>query len=197
MTDILINNVFWTFQGEGLYSGRRALFVRMPKCNLRCSWCDTEFDSFKKWSESDLIEVALSEKSRFAVITGGEPLMNRQTPKVVSILKSLGFEVACETNGTWPYVNGIDFVTCSPKRDADYEIHPDLWKAVDEFKYVIDKGFDLSVLERHNNPQNRARLTLSPEWNDFKENLSVIFDYIKSNPHWRISLQTHKIMEIA
>lgn len=196
MTDLLINNVFWTFQGEGANAGRRALFIRLPKCNLRCSWCDTEFDSYTKWDTEALRAVMLSEPSKFAVITGGEPLMNKQLPKVIKLLKDEGFEIACETNGTWPYVEGIDFVTCSPKRDANYEVDEGLWSHVSEFKYVVDQGFDFSILDRHKDCPNSVRLSLSPEFGNWKDSLTAIFDYITLHPRWRISLQTHKIMEI-
>jgi organic radical activating enzyme len=138
----------------------------------------------------------LSEPSKFAVITGGEPLMNKQLPRVIKLLKDEGFEIACETNGTWPYVEGIDFVTCSPKRDANYEVDEGLWSHVSEFKYVVDQGFNFSILDRHKNRSDTVRLSLSPEFGNWKDSLSAIFDYITLHPRWRISLQTHKIMEI-
>lgn len=195
MGQLHINNVFWTFQGEGFHSGRRALFVRMPFCNLKCTWCDTEYNTFKLWSQDDLVEFALREKSRFAVITGGEPMMHKHTFWVIHILKQLGFEIACESNGTFPILPGIDFPTVSPKRDSQYKIHPEAMKWAKEFKYVIDEGFDWSVLERHDVHDGR-RYSLSPEFGRFRQSLEEIYDFIKSNPSWRISLQTHKWLEI-
>lgn len=188
-------DAFHTFQGEGFHAGRRALFVRMPFCNLKCSWCDTEFNKFKTWDVDKFEAFAISEPNRFAVITGGEPMMNKHTPIVVNILKNLGFEIACETNGTFPIVKGIDFVTCSPKRDAKYEVHPDVWPLVDEFKYVVDAGFDLSILDRHdvNSPR---RHSLSPEFNNMEASLKIIQQYIKENPKWKMSLQLHKWINI-
>lgn len=201
MTEIIhINDVFWTVQGEGANAGRRALFVRMPWCNLACSWCDTTFNTFKKWTSTELGKFALLEASRFAVLTGGEPMMNKDSPKVVKILQDCGFMVACETNGCFRIIEDIDFVTVSPKRDACYKIHPSAWERADEFKYVIDAGFDFSILDRHNEEHARGRktrLSLSPEFNTFKESLEQIFAYQKLNPNWRISLQTHKTMGIA
>ncbi len=190
-----INNIFWTFQGEGKYSGTRALFVRMPFCNLACSWCDTEFNTFTKWDGQDFVKKATEEKTRFAVITGGEPMMNKQTIRVVEILKNLGFYIATETNGMFPIVPGINFVTCSPKRDGGFAVHPEAWPLVNEFKYVVDDEFDFTILDRHDLKDGR-RYSLSPEFNKMKESLNKIEAYIKEHPRWRISLQTHKWMGI-
>ena len=192
MSKLFINDMFWTFQGEGFNAGRRALFVRMPKCNLACSWCDTTFDTFEKIPFDDFANFALQEKSKFAVITGGEPLLNKHTPIVVKLLKELDFYLACETNGTQPYVEGIDWVTCSPKRDANYMIHPELREHISELKIVVDKEFDFEILKSFENIP--CKKYLSPEFTEMKENLAKIELFIKENPHWRISLQTHKFV---
>lgn len=194
---IHLNDVFFTFQGEGKYAGTRALFVRMPYCNLSCSWCDTSFNSHREWDEADFHAFASTEKTRFAVVTGGEPMMHKHTPKVVELLKGLGYFVATETNGCFPIVAGIDFVTCSPKRDSEppYFVHRDAWPKIGEFKYVVDQGFDFRVLDRHELKDGR-RYSLSPEFGRMKESLQEIEAYIKDNPRWRISLQTHKWMGV-
>ena len=192
----LINDVFHTFQGEGANAGRRSLFIRMPKCNLSCSWCDTEFNTYEKWPESKLISFIEKESCRFAVITGGEPLMNKQTPLIIELLKNYSFEIACETNGTFPHIEGVDFVTCSPKKDANYTIHPGLLDHVSEFKYVVDEGFDFETLDKHNYIEDGSRrpprLSLSPEFNRMQDSLKDIERYITKYPWWKISLQTHK-----
>lgn len=185
---------FWTFQGEGENWGRRAFFVRMPFCNLKCSWCDTEFNKFTKYTMEQLKEAALMEPSRFAVLTGGEPMLNKDSPRVVRLLKDLGFQIAVETNGTAPIIEGIDFVTISPKADAGYKVHMDALLKAHEIKLVVDKYFDREVPQRFESSQ--ARLTLSPEFNDFLINVKTIEEYIKENPRWRISLQTHKFMKV-
>lgn len=190
-------DAFDTFQGEGLYAGTRALFVRMPYCDLKCSWCDTEFNKFTVWSEEDFLKKASSEARRFAVITGGEPMMNKQTPRVVELLKGLGFFIACETNGHFPIVQGIDFATCSPKRDGKvpYFVHPDAFGVISEFKYVVDEGFDFTILDRHDVGDGR-RYSLSPEFGRFTQSMKEIMAYIVDHPGWRYSLQTHKILSI-
>lgn len=189
---LFINDLFWTIQGEGAHAGRRALFVRMPHCNLRCSWCDTTFDSHKKVSIEEFEAFATKETARFAVVTGGEPLMHRHTPLVVDALKRLGFEIACETNGTFSPPCAFDWITCSPKRDAEYAINDVLLPLVDEFKYVVDQGFDFSILARHDNAPPSTRLSLSPEFSNFTASVSAILEFVASKPRWRMSLQTHK-----
>ncbi len=194
INELRINDVFWTIQGEGEHAGRRALFVRMPFCNLKCEWCDTEFNTFTKWTEKQLRDYALLETARFAVITGGEPALNTQTPKVLEILKRMGFYVAIESNGTAPIPRGFDFITISPKRDANYYVFPANETVVSEYKYVIDDGFNWEILLRHTD--TNARLSLSPEWGRFEKSVNEIIEYVKENPKWRISLQTHKFLKV-
>lgn len=191
-----INDLFWTFQGEGLHWGRRALFVRMPFCNLACPWCDTTFNSFNKVTEAEFKAFATQEPARFAVVTGGEPMMNKHTPQVVKMLKELGFTVACESNGTFPIVHGIDFVTVSPKRESNYVITHDARTKVHELKLVVDEGFDFAVADNFSDLPSCVLLTLSPEFGNFEKSIERITAYIKENPRWKISLQTHKWMNV-
>lgn len=186
-----INDLFWTVQGEGANAGRACLFVRLPFCNLSCSWCDTSFNSFDRITEEELEKVMLENDAKLAIITGGEPMMNKQTPDIVKLLKKHGFEIACESNGTFPIVDGIDFVTISPKRDANYEIHPDAFAKAHEFKYVVDDGFDFLTLTKHD-PKDGRRYSLSPEFGNMEESVKLIMDYLMKNPSWRLNLQTHK-----
>lgn len=204
-----IVEMFWTFQGEGFHAGRRSLFVRMPYCNLACPWCDTDFNKYTPVSESDFTKFATQEPGKFAVLTGGEPMMNKQSPRIIKMLKALGFEIACETNGTMPILDGIDFVTVSPKRYSQdkhqprppvgngmgnypaFHVHEDAMKKAHEFKYVVEKDFDFALLARHDVRDGR-RYSLSPEYNDMKAAVEKIELFIKANPEWRLSLQTHK-----
>lgn len=196
-----INDLFWTLQGEGNFSGRRALFVRLPYCNYDCPWCDTDYDSFNPWTEEDFRAFAKKETSRFAVITGGEPLAHKHLPKILEILKSEGFYIACETNGSYPAPKEIDYVTTSPKaftkkKFEKYYVEPSLFETTSEWKYVVDDDFDFSVLEKHNKAKPGVFYSLSPEFNNMKANVEKIMAYIQENPHWRLSLQTHKWIDI-
>ncbi len=194
-----INDVFWTIQGEGFHNGRSALFLRLPFCNYSCPWCDTEYNSYEEYESWELDEICNAQKSRFAVITGGEPLMNKQVKPLIDFLKARGFEIATESNGSMPYVEGLDFVTVSPKRFVqkglpEFFINPAIWHKVSEFKYVVDAEFDFAILDRHKD--DKCLKSLSPEFNDFKNSIAKILEYVKENPEWKISLQTHKWMQI-
>lgn len=195
-----LNDVFHTVQGEGFFMGTRALFVRLPYCNYNCPWCDTSYNSYEEWEEHEFMDFIDKEKTRFAVITGGEPLMNKQTPKIVDLLKRRGFFIACETNGSMPAVDGIDFVTCSPKKYSkglpEFYINPSIRNKVHEYKYVVEKDFDFSILNRHENDPSDVSLRLSPEYNNFQESVNRILEYTKHNPKWKLSLQTHKIIGV-
>lgn len=196
-----INDLFWTFQGEGRFSGHRALFIRLPFCNYDCPWCDTEFDSYKSWTLDDFKDFIQSEKSRFAVITGGEPLANKQLPQILALLKKEGFFIACETNGSFPAPPEIDFVTTSPKKYTkgkweEYYIHPSLYSQTSEWKYVVDDLFDFQILDRHVEKKSPIVFSLSPEYTKMDQNLKRIQSYIQENPEWKISLQTHKWINI-
>lgn len=198
LNTVNINDLFWTFQGEGLNSGRRALFVRMPFCNLACSWCDTTFDTFKPVTQKEFEEYALSEKARFAVITGGEPSMNKHTPIIITWLKGLGFEIAMESNGTFVAPAGVDHLTVSPKKEQKilppYYIEQSNLYRVSELKYIVDDNFDFKILDAVKDL--KCHKYLSPEFNNMTKNLENIFEYIKENPEWKINLQTHKMMNI-
>lgn len=199
---IQLNDLFWTLQGEGFHSGKRMLFVRFPFCNYNCSWCDTQFNSFKNWSIEEFTRFARSEKSRWAVLTGGEPLVHKHLKMVISLLKDLGFKIACETNGSAPIPDEIDFPTVSPKsftkgKFPPFYIHPDALEKAKEFKYVVDKNFDFNILEKHKPFQSHTAYSLSPEYQSMKTVLPTkILPYIAENPEWRLSLQTHKWINI-
>ena len=192
-----LNELYWSVQGEGKWTGYRALFVRLPFCNYDCPWCDTDYKHSTDWSEKDFLEVCGQETSRFAVLTGGEPLVHKQAPKIIELLKSLGFYISCETNGSSPVLPGIDFVTASPKKytkgkHPEFFVHPEIIDRVNEWKYVVDKDFDFSILDRHKPYEGTKTYSLSPEYSDMKPNVDRIMDYLSKDPIWKLNLQTHK-----
>lgn len=214
-----INDLFWTVQGEGRWSGYRALFVRMPYCNYDCPWCDTEYNSFRSFSEEEFLSFCEQEPARLAVLTGGEPTLHKDTSRIIQLLKKHNFYIACETNGSAPIPEGIDFPTVSPKlftknKFPPYYVHEDVYGKVKEWKYVVDSNFDFNILARHQ-PQQLKKdslpakptekhigqyteicYSLSPEFSDMTNNTKKILDYISENPIWRLSLQTHKWIHI-
>lgn len=136
-----IQSVFYTLQGEGPFIGKPAVFVRLSGCNLKCFWCDTDFES-STWQPSlnELladIEIKRPEHCKFIVITGGEPFRQNIAPLVESLLNS-GLTVQIETNGTlWvdlPVSKNLHIV-CSPKANF---IHEKLLPRITTYKYVLD-----------------------------------------------------------
>jgi organic radical activating enzyme len=186
-----LNEIFHSYQSEGFHAGGRALFVRFPFCNLKCKWCDTDYDSYKEYTLDSVIAMATIEATRFCVITGGEPAMNKQVPILIKELDRLNYFIAMETNGTLPIPEGIDWVTVSPKPDVLYRVCDDALYKAHEFKYVVDDDFNFNILDRHDKHSTFFKY-LSPEWTNLSGNLKKIIEYQWHHPEWRISLQTHK-----
>ena len=120
-----VNEIFYSIQGEGHYTGTPAVFVRLAGCNLNCWFCDTEFHSFTEMSEDEIVAEASQYPSRYMVITGGEPTL-QLTASLTSKLHAIGFYIMLETNGTQPLPEGcaVDWITCSPKRPSPTTQHP-------------------------------------------------------------------------
>ena len=122
-----INDIFYSIQGEGHNTGRAAVFIRFAGCNLRCGFCDTEFDTYREMTDEEIIaEVSRYKVSRcensLVVLTGGEPTLQADEA-FVDLLHQHGFEVAMESNGTRPAPQNLDWLTVSPKiRGTWYEV---------------------------------------------------------------------------
>lgn len=184
-----INDIFYSLQGEGHNTGRAAVFVRFSGCNLRCPFCDTDFDEARDMTDSQLVEALAAFPTRFVVLTGGEPSL-QVDDALVDLLHSHGYEVAMETNGTRPVPKGVDWVTVSPKPGVTG------WRPgitdCDELKCIFDGTTPVSdhgITARHyylqpcdvGDPQRNRHIT------------QCCIDYIKVHPRWRLSLQTHKL----
>ncbi len=188
---------FYTIQGEGVHTGSAAYFIRLAGCDVQCWWCDVKdsWDENKhpKTRTGDIVKNAKASHARFAVITGGEPLLHDLEPLTVS-LKQAGLKVHIETSGSSPLTGQLDWITLSPKRFKKPldEIYP----YVDELKVVVLKNKDIEWAEENAlKCAPSAKLLLQPEW-DTPESIPVIVEYVKNNPKWGISLQTHKFMNV-
>lgn len=148
-----VHSIFLTIQGEGPFSGQRAVFVRLAGCNLQCPGCDTDYTSFRRTltEEEVAAEVyrrivdnevgrAYNKELSLVVITGGEPFRQNLQPLVYRLLLT-GYRVQLETNGTLfqelPYGSRLLTIVCSPKTGR---VHPELAKHVNAFKYVVEAG---------------------------------------------------------
>ena len=191
-----INDIFYSLQGEGHNTGRAAVFVRFAGCNLRCSFCDTEFDTYREMSDEEILAAISGYPARFVVLTGGEPTL-QVDEAFIELLHQHGYEVAMESNGTRPAPRNLDWLTVSPKvRSEKWEVRSE--KVADELKVVFDETpapeSYLSLLTSHFSPL----LYLQPcDTGDVVRNEAIIarcVEYIKEHPWWRLSLQTHKLV---
>lgn len=191
-----VNEIFYSLQGEGRFTGTAAVFIRLSGCNLQCSFCDTRHDTYTEMSEAEIVHAAAAYPARHVVITGGEPTL-QLTRSLVDALHEAGKFVQIETNGSMALdsslVQAIDWITCSPKS------LPVKIGRVDELK-VVYEGQEMAPYEAMARNYG-AYLSLQPcDTGDSVKNnryLNDAVDYIKSHPAWRLSLQTHKLIHIS
>jgi len=189
---------FYTIQGEGFYSGRAAFFIRLAGCDVGCVWCDVK----ESWDVNDhpLVTIDFLEKevvtsgTNFVVITGGEPAMYELTT-LINRLKKHQIDVAIETSGTYKLIGDIDWYCFSPKKFK--EPIKEAYQKANELKIIINHPSDFEWAEMHaTKVGSNCKLYLQPEWSKQERFLPTIIDFVKKHPKWRISLQTHKFMNI-
>ena len=177
-----VNEIFYSLQGEGYYTGTPAVFLRFSGCNRHCDFCDTDHFGFREMTAADIVNAIAAFPSRHLVITGGEPTLQLDSD-LLRAIKAERFYVQVETNGTRPVPVEVDWVTCSPK-DAPWDID-----RIDELKIVF-QGQDVEALA-----------SLLPATHHFLQplsgtNVKETVAYCLANPRWRLSLQTHKLIDI-
>jgi organic radical activating enzyme len=208
---------FYTLQGEGYHTGRAAWFIRLGGCDVGCSWCDSR----EAWNprvhppvEVDEIVRRAADRvenpARAVVVTGGEPLM-WPLDGLCDGLHAAGVEIFLETSGSHPFSGSFDWVCLSPKRRQ-----PPLeeaWARADELKVIVEGAEDLKWAEECAEAAlaansgaladggladgaRRPKLFLQPEWSRREAVIPMLVEYIKKNPRWRMSLQSHKYMRI-
>lgn len=196
--ELPIMEEFYTIQGEGFYSGRAAYFIRTGGCDVGCVWCDVK----ESWNAeehpftpfSSLVSNVLKSKTDFVVITGGEPAMY-DISNLVNAIKEHNIEVAIETSGCYPLRGDVDWYCFSPKKFKAPD--NEAYQKANELKVVISHPSDFEWAESHaTKVQDSCELFLQPEWSKRERFLPTIIEYVKENPKWKISLQTHKFMNI-
>lgn len=185
-----INEVFYSLQGEGTYTGTPAVFIRFSGCNLHCDFCDTEHDTYRELSLDQLMdEVDRFKEVETIILTGGEPALQVDEALINALHEENRF-ILIETNGTHALPKGIDWVTCSPKEDKPLKLD-----RIDELK-VVYTGQDVEVI--YNKVCQRYDVMdayLQPcAQKDGSANIRETIDYILAHPHWCLSLQTHKLV---
>ena len=190
-----VNEIFYSLQGEGFNTGTPAIFVRLSGCNLDCPFCDTDHISGKEMTEGEIIEEVSRYKAQLVVITGGEPAL-QLTESLVEMLHLLGKTVAVETNGTVELPKNVDWITLSPKDAFLGEKATPVLKYADELKLIFD---DKNEPKLYQNININHRFLQPCDTGDASKNKEIIqktIEYCKEHPEWRLSLQTHKILNI-
>lgn len=184
-----INEIFYSLQGEGTHTGTPAVFVRFAGCNLKCDFCDTEFQSYTEMSEEEIVSAVLGYPSNIVILTGGEPTL-QLTSSLLQKLCDNKRQVHIETNGTKQLPEGpINWVTCSPKY-ATLNI-----QRIDELK-VVYQGQDMSQYDDINAKVYSLQPCDTGDPVKNQENLQKTINYILQHPKWKLSLQTHKIINV-
>lgn len=188
---------FYTIQGEGAHTGKASYFIRTAGCDVGCWWCDVkeswEEGHHPRMSVRSLVEKVKESGAKFAVITGGEPLLHN-LDDLTAAIKELGVKTHIETSGSSPISGIFDWVTLSPKRFK--EPLDDIFPFVDELKVVVLTKKDLAWAEKNAEKcQPNTQLLLQPEW-DSPKSIPLIVEYVKQHPQWGISLQTHKFLNV-
>lgn len=194
-----VNEIFYSLQGEGMHTGRAAVFVRFSGCNLRCPFCDTDHTSHTDMTARQIVDSVMEwRECGFVVLTGGEPAL-QVDDALVELLHSEGFCVAMETNGTLPVPSSVDWVTVSPK-DMFVSGDGSSGKVVakgDEIKVVFDGENDPPLYGTIDDGCYRC---LQPcDTGDEEHNKAIVkrcVEYILKHPCWHLSLQTHKLIDI-
>ncbi len=189
---------FYSIQGEGTHSGKPSYFIRLAGCDVNCDWCDVkdswDIDSSQYKSIDEIIDEINKFSTDLIIITGGEPLMHNLTD-LTSALKNLGKKIHIETSGTHPVSGYFDWICFSPKKFK--KPLDEFFKISNELKIIISKDSDFSWAEYLlRQIKNKPELILQAEWSKSEIINPKILDYIKSNPKWRISLQTHKYLHV-
>ena len=222
MTDFLpLVEKFHSLQGEGFHAGKSAFFIRLAGCKVGCSWCDTKHSWNEKKHPSvsikkivNEIKIAREKGASFCVITGGEPLQHnldnfcKAIRKETSGKTQTSMRIHIETSGVNSISGIYDWITLSPKRHSYPKNY--FLENCDEIKIIIndkkDIDFAAEIKQEIINQLNGSRLKnsfnkpkkmyyLQPAWNN-ENGLSLAVDFVKNNPDWNLSLQTHKYLKI-
>ena len=204
-----VKEIFYTLQGEGLRAGRPAVFCRFAGCNLwsgreedreraTCRFCDTDFvgtdGTLGGRYEAQALAAQIAalwpagQGQRYVVLTGGEPLLQVDEP-LLQALHAEGFEIALETNGSLPVPPGVDWICVSPKAGADW-----VQRRGHELKLVFPQP---GLMPADIGEVDFEHLLLQPMDSPLRaQHTRAAIDWCMAHPRWRLSLQTHKILNI-
>lgn len=189
---------FYTIQGEGYNTGKAAYFIRIGGCDVGCHWCDVK----ESWNANihpltpveKIINNVEAWKAKSVVVTGGEPLIYN-LDRLTALLKEKNIETFIETSGAYALSGQWDWICLSPKKTMPPL--KEIYMKASELKIIVFNKHDFKWAEEQANLVNKdCYRYLQPEWSKHTELLPEIIEYVKTNPRWMISLQTHKYMHI-
>jgi len=200
-----VNEIFWSFQGEGLRAGFPSIFLRLAGCQLGCPYCDTK-EAWKSgnWMPlSEIIGELDKQKKKYpasqVVITGGEP-MEQDLHDLVEALKMKDYFISIETNGLEYADLSIDWWTVSPKDVADYDIHERVQNRIDELKLIVNNNLNLDVIKRIRDIGDHFPIFLQPDGTDNYryENTFYFFERCQEAgiKDVRPGIQLHKVYSV-
>jgi organic radical activating enzyme len=188
---------FYTIQGEGFHTGKAAYFIRIGGCDVGCHWCDVKESWNAELHPPTLTDKIVQKAETYAstvVITGGEPLMwnmDYLTGKLVS----RGMKVHIETSGAYAMSGRYDWFCLSPKKTKLPT--PEAYSRADELKVIVYNRHDFEFAEQQAELVGaECELFLQPEWSKREKMMPLIVDYVMQHPKWKVSLQTHKYLNI-
>ena len=186
-----VNEIFLSLQGEGFWTGTPMVFLRMSGCNLKCPFCDTDHGGYREMETEEAVAkiVKTGNGCGRVCITGGEPSLQLDAG-LVNALHTAGYRIHVETNGTRMLPQGVDWVTLSPKADV-----PGL---KGDGSVVLEKADEVKVVYLGEDVEKWAGFPAP--WHFLQPcscaNTAETVEYIQRHPHWRLSLQTHKYLNI-
>ena len=188
---------FYTIQGEGYHKGTAAYFIRIGGCDVGCHWCDVK----ESWNaelhpptDTNKIVEEATKYSDTVVVTGGEPLTWDMT-ELTSQLKKKNIQIHIETSGAFDLSGTWDWICLSPKKTKLPK--PEIYKIANELKVIVYNKHDLYFAEEQAaKVKDDCILYLQPEWSKREKVMPLIVDYVMNNPKWKVSLQTHKYLNI-
>lgn len=184
-----INEIFYSIQGEGYNAGYPAVFVRFSGCNLACPFCDTDHSQYTEMTAEQIrqaVEEADGGKETMVVLTGGEPTMQITEEENLFPLPCSRF-IAIETNGTNPVPTWVDWVTVSPKLNTPFDKLP----AFDEVKLLYQPEH-VGYIQQFN--RDGIIAYIQPLEQNGEYNFAECIQFVKDNPQFKLSLQTHKLI---
>ncbi len=189
---------FYTIQGEGFNTGEAAWFIRVGGCDVGCRWCDVKEswnpDIHPLTDTNLIVDHAVVHPSKAVVVTGGEPTLYNLN-FLCSELKKHNIKTYLETSGAYPLTGVWDWICLSPKKNN--APLPAILEIADELKVIIFNDSDLAWAEKYADKVNpKCKLYLQPEWSRARFMTPAIIEYVMQHPRWKISLQSHKFMNI-